>query len=91
MMRSRSWVPEGLTSVLLPIIVQEVSQKQAQIASKLVSLSVRVSPETAERLKLSADAHYRPVATHLRWLIDEHLRKDADLDMPADPDSKAAA
>jgi predicted DNA-binding protein len=52
-------------------------QKQAEDADKLVSLSVRVPAETAERLKERADAHYRPVATHIRWLIDKHLKEAA--------------
>lgn len=39
----------------------------------LVSLSVRVPRATAERLKVVADASYRPVAAELRRLIQEHV------------------
>lgn len=63
-----------------------------QIASQpdLVSLSVRVPRETADRLKAIADAEYRPVAAEIRRLIQE--RVDRSPTVPeVDPSSKAAA
>lgn len=47
--------------------------KQADPEPDLVSLSVRVPRETAERLKVIADASFRPVAAELRRLIQERV------------------
>ena len=49
-----------------------MSQKQAPSSDsgELVSLSVRVTRETADALKAVADRNYRPVAAHLRFLIE---------------------
>lgn len=48
--------------------------KQAQSEDQdLVSLSVRVPREMADRLKEAADHADRPVAAHIRRLIKEHL------------------
>lgn len=43
----------------------------------LVSLSVRVPRETAERLKEIAEASFRPVAAEMRRLIQEHVDRNA--------------
>lgn len=51
--------------------------KSATSQPELVSLSVRVPRETAERLKRVAEASYRPMAAELRRLIEEHVA-DAD-------------
>lgn len=58
----------------------------SQVTSEppLVTLSVRVSKETADGLKRLADAHYRPVAAEMRRLIEDAL-------IAAEPESKAAA
>lgn len=53
------------------VIVHEVMAKQPP--EDLVSLSVRVTRETAEGLKRVADAEYRPVAAELRRLIEERV------------------
>jgi predicted DNA-binding protein len=45
--------------------------------SKLVSLSVRVPQETADRLKVIADREYRPVAAELRRMIEERVAEEA--------------
>lgn len=47
--------------------------KQHPEVEELVSLSVRVSAETARLLKESADSEDRPVAAHIRRLIKEHV------------------
>lgn len=39
----------------------------------LVSLSVRVNADTADRLKEIADAEYRPIAAHIRRLIEQDI------------------
>lgn len=39
----------------------------------LVSLSVRVTPDLAARLKAVADADFRPVAAELRRMIQERV------------------
>lgn len=44
-----------------------------QVPDDLVTLSVRVTRSTADRLKLIADAEYRPVAAEMRRLIEEHI------------------
>jgi predicted DNA-binding protein len=46
-------------------------------ADRLVSLSVRVSPEMAAKLRQVADSHYRPVAAHLRLLIERDVEAEA--------------
>ena len=45
-------------------------QKQETNPGELVSLSVRVTRETADALKAVADRNYRPVAAHIRFLIE---------------------
>ncbi len=45
----------------------------------LVSLSVRVPRQTADRLKAIADADFRPVAAEIRRLIQERVDQ-ADTD-----------
>lgn len=47
--------------------------KQAALDEELVSLSVRVSPVMARRLKELADAEFRPVAAEIRRLIQERI------------------
>ena len=51
-------------------------RKQPPEEERLVSLSVRVPQDTADRLKVIADREYRPVAAEIRRLIQE--RVDAD-------------
>ncbi len=58
-------------------MVHEVSMKHAEEKSNLVSLSVRVEEETAEKLREIADAEFRPVAAELRRLIEGHIRNYA--------------
>lgn len=49
-------------------------KKQAGIKSgDLVTLTVRVDKTTADRLKVLADAEYRPVAAEIRRLIEERV------------------
>lgn len=52
-------------------------KRSAANPSNLVSLSVRVSPETAERLRAIADAEFRPVAAEIRRLIEEHVAEES--------------
>ena len=47
--------------------------KQAPQPEELVSLSVRVTAETARLLREIAAAEDRPVAAHIRRLIKEHV------------------
>ncbi len=47
--------------------------KRSTSAPDLVSLSVRVSRETAEQLKAITDAEYRTVAAEIRRLIEERV------------------
>jgi predicted DNA-binding protein len=47
--------------------------KQPARDPDLVSLSVRVPRDLADRLKVIADDHDRPVAAHVRRLIKEHI------------------
>jgi hypothetical protein len=48
--------------------------------SDLVTLTVRVTRETADGLKRAADAEYRPVAAEMRRLIEERVAEfDAEL------------
>lgn len=51
--------------------------KQEPQSVNLVSLSVRVRRETADRLKEIADAEFRPVAAELRRMIEQRVA-DAD-------------
>ena len=46
----------------------------------LVTLSVRVSRTTADRLKKVADANYRPVAAHMRLLIESDVARAISTD-----------
>lgn len=48
-------------------------QDQRTESGELVSLSIRVSRETAEALKAVADRNYRPVAAHIRYLIETDI------------------
>jgi predicted transcriptional regulator len=53
--------------------------KQANSAEPdLVTLTVRVSRDTADRLRVIAEAEYRPVAAELRRLIQTRV-DEADL------------
>lgn len=52
--------------------------KQADSAEELVTLSVRVSRDTADRLKVIADREYRPVAAELRRLIQERVDQEQE-------------
>lgn len=48
-------------------------QKQETNDQELVTLSVRVTRETAEGLKRVAEASYRPVAAEMRRLIETRV------------------
>lgn len=48
-----------------------------EVRDDLVSLSVRVPRDTAERLKAIADREFRPVAAEIRRLIQERVDQDA--------------
>lgn len=48
-------------------------QDQRTDSGELVSLSVRVTQATADALKAVADRNYRPVAAHLRFLIETDI------------------
>lgn len=48
-------------------------QAESSEPGELVTLSVRVSPETAAALKAVADRNYRPVAAHMRMLIESDI------------------
>jgi predicted DNA-binding protein len=57
-----------------------VKPKQTDSSLELISLSVRVPKETADRLKQIADREYRPVAAEIRRLIQERIDNDELLD-----------
>lgn len=63
---------------MLPSIVHEVIMKQAP-QEELVSLSVRVPRDLADRLKAVADAEFRPVAAEIRRLIQVRVDEHDDL------------
>ena len=65
--------------------------KQNTRPDDLVSLSVRVPRDTAERLKAIADAEFRPVAAEIRRLIQERVDQEIDPDLPFDQDLEEAA
>lgn len=69
----RTFAPCWFASSLHHVIVHEVMAKQTPPADGLVSLSVRVTRETAEGLKRLAEREYRPVAAELRRLIEERV------------------
>jgi predicted DNA-binding protein len=48
-------------------------QDQRTDSGELVSLSIRVTRETADALKAVADRNYRPVAAHIRYLIETDI------------------
>ena len=48
--------------------------------ARLISLSVRVTPEEANALRRIADRNSRPVAAQMRWLIRECIRTEGDND-----------
>lgn len=52
-----------------------MKQAQSPDTGELVTLSVRVTRETADALKAVADRNYRPVAAHMRWLIESEIAK----------------
>lgn len=56
---------------------------QGPLEEELVSLSVRVTREMADRLKAIADSEYRPLAAELRRLIQARIDS-------ADDDRQAA-
>lgn len=58
-------------------------RKQVTNGQQLVSLSVRVTRETAEGLKRAADAEYRPVAAEIRRLIEERVAAFDELEQAA--------
>lgn len=59
-------------------------QVQGSDSGELVSLSVRVTKETADALKAVADRNYRPVAAHIRFLIETDVAaSDAELEQAA--------
>lgn len=59
---------------MLQVILHDVSMKQAPVPEPdLVSLSVRVPRDTADRLKVIADSEFRPVAAEIRRLIQERV------------------
>lgn len=61
-------------------------RKQAQRtdSGELVSLSVRVTKEMADALKAVADRNYRPVAAHIRFLIESDVASsEAELEQAA--------
>jgi predicted DNA-binding protein len=43
-----------------------------------VTLTVRVTPDTAQAIKAVADRCYRPVATEVRRLIEERIAEAAE-------------
>jgi len=49
--------------------------KHATQQADLINLSVRVTRETANRLREIADAEYRPVAAEIRRLIEERVAR----------------
>jgi predicted transcriptional regulator len=56
-----------------------VNVKQtSSTGQELVSLSVRVPKDTADRLKVIADRSFRPVAAEMRRLIQEHVDRDQE-------------
>ena len=50
--------------------------KQPPEGAELITLSVRVPRETAERLRVIADREFRPVAAELRRMIQERVDDD---------------
>jgi predicted DNA-binding protein len=58
--------------------------KQRRTNGGLVSLSIRVPQDVADRLKELAGAEYRPVAAEIRRLIEERIAA-------AEPSEEAAA
>jgi hypothetical protein len=60
-----------------------MKQAQSTDSGELVSLSVRVKRETADALKVVADRNYRPVAAHIRWLIETEVANPAPLQKQA--------
>lgn len=42
-------------------------------SGEMVTLTVRVTRETADALKAVADRNYRPVAAHMRFLIENDI------------------
>jgi len=49
-----------------------------QDPGEMVTLTVRVTRETADALKAVADRNYRPVAAHMRYLIETDIGAQAD-------------
>lgn len=71
--------------------------KQTSPTDPLVTLSVRVTRQTARRLREISEASYRPVAAEMRRLIEERVeRADAELlgvepqSEPVEPKATAA-
>jgi predicted DNA-binding protein len=60
-----------------------MKQATSSDSGELVTLTVRVTRETADALKAVADRNYRPVAAHMRLLIET--------DIAAQPRLKKAA
>jgi predicted DNA-binding protein len=56
--------------------------KQPPEGAELITLSVRVPRETADRLRTIADREFRPVAAELRRMIQERVDDD-DAEMRA--------
>lgn len=53
-----------------------MDSKDLQETSQFVTLTVRVTRETADAFKDVADRSYRPVAAELRRLIEERIAQD---------------
>lgn len=56
-----------------------MKQADNQELADLVTLSVRVSRDTADRLKVVADREYRPVAAEIRRLIENRIAEPEDI------------
>jgi hypothetical protein len=52
-------------------------------SGELVTLTVRVTRETADALKAVADRNYRPVAAHMRFLIENDIAAQSELEQAA--------
>lgn len=61
-------------------MLHDVMTKQADPPNpgETVTLSVRVTRETADALKAVADRNYRPVAAHVRYLIETDIATEPE-------------
>jgi hypothetical protein len=53
-------------------------QVESSDSGDLVTISVRLTRDTADALKAVADRNYRPVAAHMRMLIESDIAADTD-------------